>query len=435
MLSILSLSFGCHLQGPNRRPSTEISASDHSVVKLIHKDFHFYIAVTIEHKKPVLFLLDTGANISIVTKKGYDFLLAAGAKKDEEGFLDVGQLSIAGQKLTHVQFAQNKTPEGFLDEYGVIGLESLSQFKVGLDLKNSTLRLWPATEKVDDVVRQWYGAGPNGKGPLPEITTTPAHISDDDGWGRMRVQVGNLNVDMLLDTGAALTVVDRSTMSQISDARPNGSYSATLFDGIHNVSNFRLPGIHIGPLSISDPLVGSSNLPLGLGILGLNVTQNFKILLDYPAGLAYFAPNPLTPTLGKNPYMGGPQSPHPDGSTLRWKRGEAAHIDPGFAYFNPPGYTEKFNADDSVDLIPDPNKLKQSPTDGDAYIPGQPMLPMPIAYGAKLPVKGYSIPRGTTLTGPAAYTVLAPNGSLGFSTIHRAGPHPTDTIVPNKTLR
>ena len=285
-------------------------------------------------------VVDTGARRSFLARSTVRRLLDSGAQTQSDGSLAVEDLRIGGYPVGALRLA----PDGTDDEShlaaaeGLLGMDLLHRYRVGLDLREKTLRLWPAGTEV----RDWFTAAPESLVRLP-IQERP------EGWC-VPVEVGNLTVPMVLDTGSSDTYVHTEVAKSLRGARKAKRDPGTLrfYDGLHRVRAYTVPTLGLGGVSLGERTVGVASVPRMVGLLGRDVFGSLKLLLDYPAGTATLAGLEG----GALPVLDGPAVTYPNGVVVRWPRGVVVSAPLGCAYTLPAGYREVVRADESVDLVP-----------------------------------------------------------------------------------
>lgn len=299
------------------------------------------VAVTLDAGRPAWFLLDTGARSSIVTARVYARLLAGGAKPGEDGTITVPDAHLGELPISDLRFGQEEPRgseplEGSVD--GRLGMDLLARYQVGLDLREKTLRLWPAGTSVDG----WF------TGPSEERLRLP--LSErPEGWG-VPLDVGNLTVPMVLDTGASETFVHTDVAALVQGAKKAKRDERTVpfYDGLHHVRALTVRSMGIGGVSLGQRTIRFASVPRMVGLLGRDLLSPLKVLLDYPGGQATFA----GVEGARLPAENGPTVTLPNGVVVHWPLGAVATAPPGCAYTLPRGYREVFNRDESVDLVP-----------------------------------------------------------------------------------
>ena len=283
-------------------------------------------------------VLDTGAQRSVLARGAWSRLLETGTEVGEDGTISVAELQVGGYAVGPHAFSRDESARLSDAVDGILGMDVLHRYRVGLDLREKTLRLWPAGAEV----RDWFTASPDSLVRLP-ITERP------EGWC-VPVDVGNLTVPMVLDTGSADTYLHTEVAASLRGARKAKRDWGPLpfYDGLHRVRAYTVSIVGLGGFSLGERTVGVASVSRMVALLGRDLLGPLKLLLDYPGGTAIIAGLDGEPV----PALAGPTVTLPTGVVVRWPAGAAASAPPGCAYTLPKGYREVFKADESVDLLP-----------------------------------------------------------------------------------
>ncbi len=287
------------------------------------------------------FLLDTGCARSFLTRRAYARFEAAGAKPKEDGSLSLEGAQIGGYPVgTMTLDKEDESAAAPVDDPvdGFLGADLLRHYKVGIDIRERTLRLWPSGTEPDG----WFTAP-------PEARQKVAFEERIEGWC-VPVEVGNLTVPMVLDTGASATFVHTDVAAFLKGARKAKGTppAAPFYDGLHQVRTYTVPGVGLGGASFGERTICVASVSRMVGLLGRDLLSPLKVLLDYEGGTVTFAGIGSDPL----PAFEGPRVTLPNGVVVHWPRGATANAPPGCAYVLPTGYREVFNRDDSVSLVP-----------------------------------------------------------------------------------
>ena len=310
-------------------------------IPLAWREGQLCVAVTLEPGRSAWFLLDTGARSSIMTERVYTRLVAEGAKPEEDGTITVpsgqlGEISLSDLRFGREEARGSEPLEGSVD--GRLGMDLLARYQVGLDLREKTLRFWPAGVPVEG----WF------TGPSEERLRVP--LSErPEGWG-VPMEVGNLTVPMVLDTGASETFIHTDVAALVQGAKKAKRDERTVpfYDGLHHVRSLTVRSVGIGGVSLGPRTIRFADVPRMVGLVGRDLLSPLKVLLDYPGGQATLAGVEGV----RLPTENGPTVTLPNGVVVHWPLGSVATAPPGCAYTLPRGYREVFNRDESVDLVP-----------------------------------------------------------------------------------
>lgn len=292
------------------------------------------VALAVGEERPLWLVLDTGARRSTLSRAARDRLAAAGAPVAADGSVSVEGGSVSGYALGRLEFGLGDSA----DEEGCLGIDFLARFQVGLDLREKTLRLWPASASIPD----WFTAPSEERVRLPMTERA-------EGWC-VPVEVGNLTVPMVLDTGAPTTFLHTDVAELLRGARKakRDDPPVRFYDGLHRVRTYAVRDVGLGGMAFGQRTVGVARVPRMTGLLGRDLLTPLKALLDYPGGTATFVGFEGAAL----PPRDGPRVILPSGVVAHWPLGEVANAPPGCAYTMPKGYREVFNRDESVDLVP-----------------------------------------------------------------------------------
>ena len=247
------------------------------------------------------FILDTGSVRSFVTAQAAGTLRPIGVHQDREGRFVVRRLSLGATSVPPIRF--ERLPEAYgraveaVGALGVIGLDLLSRYAIGLDIAHRTLRLMP---RGDAQARaSWFGKGPNHDAPL---------IEDDAGMFRTRIQIGRVTAPLLLDTGVSDTEVTPVLFDRIKEKTPLPSVSERFFDGLHTVRYASVPRLRREGVTFTGPFrIGGVTYDVHTGFVGLALLRRVRVLIDYPGRRIRFTGDRAgTPRNGATRPSGGP---------------------------------------------------------------------------------------------------------------------------------
>jgi len=282
----------------------------------------------------------------LLTRRAYARLRAAGAEIGEDGTLTARTASISGYPVPPLRFGRESdsfdfTVDGAADGY--LGRDFLEHYRVGLDLGEKTLRLWPAAFEGQRASKEWFAAG-------TKVWNAPM-LNRPEGKC-IFVDVGNLSVPMVLDTGCPDTFLHSDIADLLLDAKRGGSVSAMFYNGLHKIRSYTVPSIAIAGISLPERTVSVASVARMVGLLGRDLLAPLRVLIDYPANRMLFAKAaadagevPLTP-------YEGPKVTLLNGVVVRYPQGAVAHVPAFCTYSAPAGYREVLRADQSIDLVP-----------------------------------------------------------------------------------
>ncbi len=163
---------------------------------------------------------------------------------------------------------------------GVLGLDFWSSAIVGIDFKNKTVTLYPASTSPPDAA---------------SLSAMP--ITLDDGVPRAPVSVEGVEGFFLLDTGSASTIFYRHYFDQLRTKTPlEESLETRWLGGIVDMAAYSVDNFAMGPAafkhaSIALPPTASDDNPDYDGIIGRNIMEFYKMYFDYEGHAVYLRPN------------------------------------------------------------------------------------------------------------------------------------------------
>lgn len=311
------------------------------------------VPVRVGDARTLWFLLDTGSERSYVTKRAMASLQAAGAPVDGDGVLTLDGARLGEFEVGSLHLASEA--QGYVDTVdpvadGYLGLDVLGRFQVGIDFREKILRLWPAGVPVKD----WF-VMPTDEVPTVRIVERPE--------GRcVPVDLGEVTVPMVLDTGASRTFVHSDVIPYLKRAHKAkvDPKPALFFDGLHSVKAYMVPNVALGPFGLGNRRIEATRLSPAttLGLIGRDFLAPLKLLIDFPGGKMQFVGGEGEP----RPSLDGPAVTMTNGLVFRYAAGTTVRVPPRASYTLPPGYREVFRADETVDLVPPKPRAGDAPT-------------------------------------------------------------------------
>lgn len=251
------------------------------------------VPVTIEGKGPYRFLVDTGAQATVITPRVTDTLglvpsgratLVAMASRTQVDTVELDGLEFAGR-----QFNNLKTPllrDHHIGADGIIGLDTLQDLRVIIDFKSDAITVADATLDPNSA----YEIVVRARRRLGQMIITDAEV---DG----------VRTAVIIDTGSWHSIGNTALQRRLR-ARHSDAMVSTDVAGVSLRSDVAMLGdLTIGALGLSNLLVGFSDSPafdaLGYGnkpalILGIGNLRPFdrvaidfstrRILFDVPRG-------------------------------------------------------------------------------------------------------------------------------------------------------
>lgn len=254
------------------------------------------IEVTINEKYKASFLVDTGANNTVLSR---EFAQRAGLKIEKRtspGYgafeatkvenLGIGSLSQEAELLV--------SQSASLDDLhidGILGTNFLESFAVLFDFGKQTMSLiYPATLTRTEVRAEGF-----------EHEGQPLLLVPPEDFYFINAKVGEKELPMLIDTGSANTFIP-TRLGQTQGRRILGEQDFVTYKGREKIRILVLPEISVANLV-------TKNIPCSISlegtvpdaIIGMNILSRCRMLLDYPAKRVYFQSiDDITPTFLAN---------------------------------------------------------------------------------------------------------------------------------------
>ena len=196
-------------------------------------------------------------------------------------------------------------------EDGIIGLDVLRRFALGLDLVDNKVAFWTDGRLGADTARSWT------KGSDPGFATMTLSNSGRDDWFRLQVIVNGRPINALLDTGTAYSTVNPSLLTPLK-LNVVGTTPVQEIGRLEDLKVATADSITFGSLSAEFPVLNVENDEDHDvdGILGTEALGSGRFIIDMP-GLTFYgerAPaarqNPLERrlrTLGIDTFPSGPK--------------------------------------------------------------------------------------------------------------------------------
>lgn len=270
-----------------------------------------FIVVTVQfhHYFPLRFILDTGAEYTILTKReiadvlqftsqravrivGADMSTYLNAFLISGVDLQMGELLLERQNV--LVFEEDYFPFEALtgmDIHGILGANLFGRFALSINYQRQLLTLMPA-ERFQET--------PKG------FTKVPVEMNRKKPYIHVSVQLtpdtAPLPLKLLLDTGAGISLL-LHTNSREDMALPETLLPAPVGHGLGGnlkgylgrtksmeFANFQLNDV-LTQFQELDPKMDTSFLNGRNGIIGNQLLQRFTIWIDYPRGALYLKPN------------------------------------------------------------------------------------------------------------------------------------------------
>lgn len=260
------------------------------------------IEVSVNHSKPLKFIFDTGASISVIgSRQAAELGLKPQGKvhgdatggKISGSYTKGVSLGVQNAEVSNLMLAAIafNTPPGFEFD-GVIGCDFINQFVVEIDYPNRIMNLY-------DPQKFTY----NGKGEIIPLLLKPRKTPLVRTKIILEGRAAPVVADLEVDTGAddALTInspfVRKHKLTQaITIMNRSKSYGAG--SGEQKLLVGRVKAIRLGNLIINNPAIGLSQDTEGAGaskendgLIGGEIFRRFKVILDYSRKQMILEPN------------------------------------------------------------------------------------------------------------------------------------------------
>jgi len=290
------------------------------------------VRVKINNGFSATFLLDTGANLSIITDnvvnklklKSHSVTLQ-GKTYQFEGkpmnAVTLDNINLGGFNFAKGMFLvlkENRIALAGKPIDGIIGINILQNLEYLFDFQQHQITLFAPVRLIipSDGSPQKYvaeGLTPDEIKALgfADAKTTPIINSEKDGRKYIHVQCSNSGKsgaeDLLLDTGAATTIISPALANQLGLKPISENVESSGFPGIEYISTAPMEKFQLGDLLLRDLLVDYSsqsaydkNLPSALGV---NVLSKYRVLMDFPGQKLYLKslPTAVPLTITVNP--------------------------------------------------------------------------------------------------------------------------------------
>ena len=194
----------------------------------------------------------------------------------------VPELTIGGLHLNNVVFkvAPINLPDDNDHLVGVLGLDFWSSAVVGLDFKNKTVTLYPASTTPPDA---------SSLGVLPIVL--------DDGVPRATASIEGVQGFFKLDTGSSGTVLYRHYFDQLPSKTSMEVVVEMLWMGgtvdmaAYTVNDLAFGSTQFKHANVAVPPASSQDDPQYDGLLGRNVMEYYTMYFDYEGRAVYLKPN------------------------------------------------------------------------------------------------------------------------------------------------
>ena len=251
---------------------------------------HLTIAATINGRGPVRFVVDTGADRTVIADDvAAAFGLAEGSQVMVEGVVrtvpahttHIGNLSFG--PVTRNNLVVPVLPRATLNADGYLGLDAIDGYRVTLDFKNHALMVGaPARPHIFD----W-------------LAPTEARVKVDGPYGHLRAlncRIDGVHATAFIDTGAEVSIGNAKLFEALAATSPSYVKQDTVLltgvtGGIIEGRTTTVEGIHIGSVELDGCTIAIANLQIfgiwGLAdqpalLVGMNFLRSFaQVSVDY----------------------------------------------------------------------------------------------------------------------------------------------------------
>jgi hypothetical protein len=236
------------------------------------------------------FLLDSGSDGLVLAPriaaqlgyKGSGLSNATIGSEPDASRAIVPEISIGGLHLNNVVFkvAPINKPDDNDRLVGVLGLDFWSSAIVGIDFKNKSVTLYPASTAPPDAA---------SLGVLPIVV--------DDGVPRAAASIEGVQGFFKLDTGSSGTVLYRHYFDQLPSKTSMEVVVEMLWMGgtvdmaAYTVSDLAFGSTQFKHANVAVPPASSDDDPQYDGLIGRNVMEYYTMYFDYEGHAVYLRPN------------------------------------------------------------------------------------------------------------------------------------------------
>lgn len=277
------------------------------------------VKVRINNKKTCFLVVDTGADITILTndcadKIGLHRVSAKQTLPSEPQPALIGAFTIGSLTLRNRTFHVGLVPfvEVFNKRHsklklsGVIGMDLCQKFALGIDTLHKTLTLWSGGRISASQKRSWFAHYPivRSNGLLTWQATSKDKANASFYIAKIPVEipmyldaqtepsytvssyVDGVKAHLVIDTGSTLTSVTANVFAKIVPQVSMGPVKIGGYDGAVNETPFiYAQALRLGDMLIQYPLVAfmPTNPEDFDGVLGMSAFEQSRAILDFPA--------------------------------------------------------------------------------------------------------------------------------------------------------
>lgn len=252
---------------------------------------HLTIAVTINGRGPYRFVVDTGADRSVLSDTvAADLGLAKQTKVLVEGVVrtvpaetvHIGEISFGSVRRTDMTLPV--LPRAWLGADGFLGLDMIDRYRVTFDFRRGLL-------SVEEPLSPWL---------LQPVTNSEDRVIVDGRHGHLRAvncRIDGISVTVFIDTGAEVSVANCALLAALSRNDPQyyirsapieiaGVTGGTISGAVMSFKHMKIKDLHFtnGTLAVVDmqifKLWGLADRPAIL--IGMNFLRQFdRVTIDY----------------------------------------------------------------------------------------------------------------------------------------------------------
>jgi hypothetical protein len=211
----------------------------------------YYATVSLGHGRSGLFLVDTGSYRCFATVRGEALLREAGATVGKRGELSVPAASIGSSKVGAVEFAPWGKNQDTMDPKsdGILGLDFLTRYTVGLDLKRRVMRLWSSESDFLKEPLHWlYAVGGTKPGGRPPENISKLDLRPIRSTLSVPVTMDGQTLEVIPDVGAGDTYVSARKAKRMGWGKPVGSLDTHFYYGAAHLKEYKIHSLKMGDI-------------------------------------------------------------------------------------------------------------------------------------------------------------------------------------------
>ncbi len=255
----------------------------------------FYVKASLGNGQSGLFLIDTGSYCCFATPKGERMLRKAGADVDADGTLTTGPADLEGFPVAPLEFTPWGKNQDTMDAKadGILGLDFLGRYDVGLEMRTGTLRLWP---KDGDFVRGplgWlYAMGGSRPGGRPPRAISDLPMTPSKGLFTVPVRLDGKTIGMVPDSGSGDSDVSARNARRMGWTRWTGGHDSHLYYGAVHLRHYEIHRFTMGAVEYR----GAHNVNVttndrDINFVGRDALAGMAMLFDFENRTLFVVPN------------------------------------------------------------------------------------------------------------------------------------------------